>query len=482
MMEISQPRRALEHLYTMCQSLKSTNRVGLHIRMMHILYECIQTLDYFRFLHSKLKERPILDIDPDVDFGEWEQKEWIDTDCFALIWEDCNAYGYEPSDSDAKRIIDYIFPTDSKADRRRGTPDDLEQRKERSGLADTLRTNIDVLLAHSSITTTNIKEGIKKAIAQIKDTLRDIRLLIENENWDNEAFARLADDFLPRNTDLAANVNSQVCKYRKQMKHESEPCRDIYETQLRQAMCRLLESDFIDEEYVSDYPKRQKSLWQTHALEEMLPPDRKTVYMKRLYILVNLLGFDGEQWNPSLKGSLGRYLFSNRRRVIGMKEAFKDFYLLTTVVGTDLKAFDRANAPMCEAAKTVELEDCETGHFIPHAQNVKIAKDGHVFLALTDKTIPKDSPAVMWKLVYCLLKQDPHFGYREDFKTFVNDIVKGVLGVEVKYNSATQAARRSNCIKDDRLTNFAFTDYPALKTLSESIRNYYEKKMKEVTA
>ena len=69
MMEISQPRRALEHLYTMCQSLKSTNRVGLHIRMMHILYECIQTLDYFRFLHSKLKERPILDIDPDVDFA-----------------------------------------------------------------------------------------------------------------------------------------------------------------------------------------------------------------------------------------------------------------------------------------------------------------------------------------------------------------------------------------------------------------------------
>ncbi len=478
MMETSQPRKVLDHLYAMCQSLKSTNRVGLHIRMMYILYECVQTLDYFRFLHDKLEERPMLDIDRDVDLVEWAEKEWIDTDRFALLWEDGN--DYKPSDSDAKNIIDYIFPTDSKADLHKDNPDDLEERKERSGLADTLRTNIDVLLAHSSITTSSIKEGIKKAIAQIKDTLRAIHQLIEKENWDNEAFARLADDFLPRNTDLAANVNGQVCKYHTQMKHESEPCRDIYETQLRQAICRLLESDFIDEDYVADRPNKQKSLWKAHALEELLQqPDRKAVYMKRLYILVNQLGFDGQRWNPSLKGSLGRYLFSNRRRVIGMKEAFKDFYLLTTVVARDLEAFDRANDP--DAAKTVELEEAEANRFREVAEKVKIAKDGHVFLALTDKIIPKDSRAVMWKLVYFLLKEHPRFGYREDFKTFMNDIVKGVLGVEVIYNSAIQAAGRSKCIKDDRLTDSAFTNYPALKTLSESIRNYYEKKLKEMT-
>ena len=480
MMETSQPRKVLDHLYAMCQSLKSTNRVGLHIKMMHILYECVQTLNYFCFLHDKLEERPMLDIDRDVDLVEWAEKEWIDTDRFALLWEDGN--DYKPSDSDAKNIIDYIFPADSKTDRKKkDEPDDLEERRERSGLADTLRTNIDVLLAHSSITTSSIKEGIKKAIAQIKDMLRAIHLLIEKENWDNEAFARLADDFLPRNTDYTANMNRRVQDYRKQMKHESELCRDIYETHLKQAICRLLESDFIDEDYVADRPNKQKSLWKAHALEELLQqPDRKAVYMKRLYILVNQLGFDGQQWNPSLKGSLGRYLFVCRRRVIGKEEAFKDFYLLTTVVARDLEAFDRANDP--DAAKTVELEEAEANRFREVAEKVKIAKDGHVFLALTDKIIPKDSRAVMWKLVYYLLKQDPHFGYRENFKTFMNDIVKGVLGVEVIYNSATQAAGRSKCIKDDRLTDSACTNYPALKTLSKSIDNYYKEKLKEMIA
>lgn len=94
MMETSQPRKVLDHLYAMCQSLKSTNRVGLHIKMMHILYECVQTLNYFCFLHDKLEERPMLDIDRDVDFGEWAQKEWIDTDRFALIWKDGQMEAY----------------------------------------------------------------------------------------------------------------------------------------------------------------------------------------------------------------------------------------------------------------------------------------------------------------------------------------------------------------------------------------------------
>lgn len=36
----------------------------------------------------------MLDIDRDVDFGEWAQKEWIDTDRFALIWEDGQMEAY----------------------------------------------------------------------------------------------------------------------------------------------------------------------------------------------------------------------------------------------------------------------------------------------------------------------------------------------------------------------------------------------------
>ena len=476
----SQPKMALEHLYAMCQSLKSTNRVALHIRMMHILYECVQTLDYFRFLHDMLEAQPVMDIDRDVDFEEWAQKKWIDADSFSLIWEDYHGYGFKPSDSDAKRIIDYVFPIDSRADRRRDTSDDLEMRKERSQLADTMRTNIDVLLVHSHITTTSIKEGIRKAIGELCTTLSEIAKMIDEEQWPNEAYERLADRELPSNIDDAAKLNSDVQRYRRQMRHEPSPRRENYLNHLRQAVCRLLESDIIDTDYVGENTERQQQLWETFGMEALSPQCNRDVYMHRLYILVDMLGFDGKSWNPAMKASRGKFLFSCRRRIIENREAIKNFYLFTSVVGRDLEAFDRKNAPQSPQGEVATLEAGEADRFLALEEEVKLGKHGHVFLALADKTIPQNPPAVIWKLVYCLLKENRHWRYKQNFKTFMDDIVVRALGRTANYNSANKAASRTNYINKDQLTQRAFEDFPCLQELLDSIDSYYAEKKQQM--
>ena len=110
--------------------------------MMNILYEFIQTIDYFRFLRDKLKETPILDIDRDVDYEKWAKKEWIRPNENTLIWEDKNTYGYEPDDNEIKLIVDYLLLIDEKWDRRRDKEGVLEFRKEFAEVADKLRTSI----------------------------------------------------------------------------------------------------------------------------------------------------------------------------------------------------------------------------------------------------------------------------------------------------------------------------------------------------
>ena len=204
-MEESQPKMVLENLYSMCQSLTATNRISLHIKMMNILYEFIQTIDYFRFLRDKLKETPILDIDRDVDYAEWANKEWIRQNEYSLIWEDQNTYGYEPDEKEIKLIVDYLLLVDEKWDRRRDKKGVSEFRREFAEVASELRTSIEIMLAHSAITTNTVVEGIKKASKELSEVLMDIYNIIEEEEWNDEQYI----DFVYRNVPIVSE-ESQV--------------------------------------------------------------------------------------------------------------------------------------------------------------------------------------------------------------------------------------------------------------------------------
>ena len=199
---------------------------------MNILYEFIQTIDYFRFLRDKLKETPILDIDRDVDYEKWAKKEWIRPNENTLIWEDKNTYGYEPDDNEIKLIVDYLLLIDEKWDRRRDKEGVLEFRKEFAEVADKLRTSIEIMLAHSAITTTTVVEGISRASEELSEVLMDIYNIIEEEEWSEEQYTDFVYSNVPIVSENSTMFIEYVKDYKKQKKHET-PSEDFYRNKLK---------------------------------------------------------------------------------------------------------------------------------------------------------------------------------------------------------------------------------------------------------
>ena len=281
-MEDSQPKRVLEHLNSLCQSLEATNRISLHIRLMNILYEFIQTINYFHFLRDKLKETPILDIDRDVDYAEWANKEWIRQNKYSLIWEDHNTYGYEPDEKEIKLIVDYLLLVDEKWDRRRDKKGVSEFRREFAEVASELRTSIEIMLAHSAITTNTVVEGIKKASKELSEVLMDIYNIIEEEEWNDEQYI----DFVYRNVPIVSEESTMFIKYvkdyKKQKKHE-KPCEEFFRNKLKEELAIFLKTDFIIDNYFTDDYDKENDLWESMGMESREDIANEHIFKKRLY-------------------------------------------------------------------------------------------------------------------------------------------------------------------------------------------------------
>lgn len=472
-MEDSQPKRVLEHLYSLCQSLEATNRVSLHIRLMNILYEFVQTINYFRFLRDKLKETPILDIDRDIDYEKWAKKEWIRPNENTLIWEDKNTYGYEPDDNEIKLIVDYLLLIDEKWDRRRDIKGVSEFRKGFAEVADKIRTSIEIMLAHSTITTNTVIEGIRKATVELGELLNDINSIIENETWSEDKYTDFVYSNVPRVSASSTTFFQYVKDYKKQKKHET--LRDVFfRNKLKEELVIFLKSDFILDDYFGDDYDKENSVWQSMDMESRHDIDNEHIYKKRLYILSELLRRNSFGFDFYSCPKFGQYLFSSRNYIYNKIDPLKRFYIMTNLIMDDWDEFNGI-----EVIKVVE-QDCRFSD--EQIKSTNISLNAKLFLTLVDKIIPVNSDATTWVYVYGLLKTSKRFGYKDTLKDFNNKIMCALFNANIKYESMKTAKSRASYInKDYTLQEKAYTIDHRISQLNRSIEKYFSDRVDKIT-
>lgn len=474
-MDDSQPKRVLEHLHNLCQSLKATNRISLHIRMMNILYEFIQTIGYFRFLLDKLKAAPILDIDRDVDYLEWANKEWIDSNNYSLLWEDQNTYDYNPNDMEVKNIVDYLFLRDEKLDRkRRDNEEVIEMRKELSSVADSLRTSIDVMLGHSAITTNTIKEGIAKAIEELKYLLLEINDFIGAEAWSDEQYTDLVYRYMPKVTEKSVQLRMDYKNYKAQKRHETLRD-DFFMNKLREELAVFIKSDFLISDYLGDDYNKEDGVWKKLGMESRRDIDNDNLYKKRLYILSEMVNFRGKWFDFYNCPKLGIYLFYNRKEITAEKlNSLKRFYVMSTVISDDWDEFN--NVPITRTDRS----ECEFSE--EQIKSSNIPNNAWLFLTLTKKIIPKNSDSLIWVYVYGLLKTSDRFGYKGSLKEFQQTILCSIFDFDITYDALKKAKSRAQYINNDyTLQENAYRYDSRIAQLYKSIEAHFRKRVEEIT-
>ena len=205
-----------------------------------------------------------------------------------MIWEDHNTYGYEPDEKEIKLIVDYLLLVDEKWDRRRDKKGVSEFRREFAEVASELRTSIEIMLAHSAITTNTVVEGIKKASKELSEVLMDIYNIIEEEEWNDEQYI----DFVYRNVPIVSEESTKfiqyVRDYQKQKKHE-KPCEEFFRNKLKEELVIFLKTDFIIDNYFTDDYDKENNLWESMGMESREDIANEHIFKKRLYILSELL-------------------------------------------------------------------------------------------------------------------------------------------------------------------------------------------------
>ena len=471
-MEDSQPKRVLEHLNSLCQSLEATNRISLHIRLMNILYEFIQTINYFHFLRDKLKETPILDIDRDVDYAEWANKEWIRQNEYSLIWEDQNTYGYEPDEKEIKLIVDYLLLVDEKWDRRRDKKGVSEFRREFAEVASELRTSIEIMLAHSAITTNTVVEGIKKASKELSEVLMDIYNIIEEEEWNDEQYI----DFVYRNVPIVSEESTMFIKYvkdyKKQKKHE-KPCEEFFRNKLKEELAIFLKTDFIIDNYFTDDYDKENDLWESMGMESREDIANEHIFKKRLYILSELLNKNNYGLDFYSCPRFGQYIFYKRKKLYNNLDPLKRFYIMSNIIMED---WDKHNG--IELIKVTNQECCFTDEQI---ESSNIPHNAKLFLTLVDKIIPRNSDATIWVYVYGLLKTSKRFGYNDSLKNFNSKIMRSLLEADITYGSMKTAKSRCSFINEDyTLQEKAYNVDKRILQLNRSIEKYFSERVETI--
>lgn len=472
-MEDSQPKMVLEHLYSMCQSLKATNRISLHIRMMNILYEFIQTINYFRFLRDKLKEAPILDIDCDVDYKEWANKKWLYFSDFSLLREDKNTYGYEPEDKEAKTIVDYLFTRDEKMDRkRRDKQDIIELRKELAEVAENLRTSIDVILGHSAITTNTVNEGIKKASDELREVLLEINDIIEGEKWSDEQYTDLVYRYMPKVTETSVMLRKDVKEYRAQKNHETLR-EEFFRNKLNEVLAIFIKTDFIIDDYLTDDYAKEDKLWSFMGMESRRDIDDTNINKKRLYILTELLPTNCGRFDFYDCPKLGKYLFYKRRDISDNLNPLKSFFVMSTLIMDDWDKFN--DIPVTRT----DIKECKFTEEQINASN--IPQNAWLFLTLVSKIIPRNSEPFVWVYVLGVLKTSKRFGYNDTLKNFHANILCSILDVKITYDAMKTAKNRAIYInKDYTLQDKAYSQDKRIAELNRSIEAHFRQRVEEI--
>ena len=124
---------------------------------------------------------------------------------------------------------------------------------------------------------------------------------------------------------------------------------------------------------------------------------------------------------------------------------------------------------------------------VPNQINDKKDKQSHgiinneeVFNKIVNKSIVDKSQAIIWRVLYSILKTHNKFGYNGNLKDYYNDICVGKFNVKVTYNALSKTKGRYSFYKNDELIeSIVKKELPEIKRFYECVDEYFKSKMNE---
>ena len=113
-------------------------------------------------------------------------------------------------------------------------------------------------------------------------------------------------------------------------------------------------------------------------------------------------------------------------------------------------------------------------------QSHGIINNEEVFIKSVNKSIVDKSQAIIWRVLYSILKTHNKFGYNGNLKDYYNDICVGKFNVKVTYNALSKTKGRYSFYKNDELIESKVKkELPEIKRFYDCVDEYFKSKMNE---
>ena len=113
-------------------------------------------------------------------------------------------------------------------------------------------------------------------------------------------------------------------------------------------------------------------------------------------------------------------------------------------------------------------------------QSHGIINNEEVFIKCVNKSIVDKSQAIIWRVLYSILKTHNKFGYNGSLKDYYNDICVGKFNVKVTYNALSKTKGRYSFYKnDDLIESKVKNELPEIKRFYDCVDEYFKSKMNE---
>ena len=122
---------------------------------------------------------------------------------------------------------------------------------------------------------------------------------------------------------------------------------------------------------------------------------------------------------------------------------------------------------------------------IPNQSNDKHDKKSYgiinnedVFIKSVNKSIFDKSQAIIWRVLYSILKTHNKFGYKGNLKDYYNNICIGIFNVKMTYNALSKTKGRYSFYKnDDLIESIVRKELPDINRFYDCVDEYFKSKL-----
>lgn len=113
-------------------------------------------------------------------------------------------------------------------------------------------------------------------------------------------------------------------------------------------------------------------------------------------------------------------------------------------------------------------------------QSRGITNNKDVFIHCIKKTISDTNKAIVWRVLYSIVRNHSKFGYKGTIKDFYEDVCIGIFNIDMTYNSLIKSKERYPYYNnDDLIESKVRKELPEINEFYESVDQYFKSKLKE---